>query len=134
MTRFVAICGLPESGKTTFSCAMGSDHVIHTDDYMDEWSFEELPVKLIEHLTETYKDYSGTVVVEGIQVARMLRTGFRESIWSPSVVIWLTGGSTTSRVSSVTEKAFQDWQLEAQRPAYSVTSPHQYHTPLIKEV
>lgn len=117
MGKVVAICGLPNSGKTTLARKLGGA-IIHTDDYINEYSFKDLPVKLIEHLNETY---SGNIIVEGVQVARMLRTGHREGIWAPDTIIWVNGGDEANRISNTVNAAFNDWCIESKEQVYTVT-------------
>ena len=116
MGNIIAITGLPGAGKTTLARKLGGA-IIHTDDYMNEYSFKDLPTMLIKLLNETY---SGNIIVEGVQVARMLRTGHREGIWTPDTVIWIADGDFDNKMAPTIERAFNDWENESQRLYYTI--------------
>ena len=116
MTKIIAICGLPGAGKTTLANSLGH-MTLHTDDYINSFSFKDIPGELIE-IVEQY--HGAVMVVEGVQVARMLRTGHREGIWKPDTVIWVVGGDEENKISHTVNKAFEDWESESDREYYRV--------------
>jgi len=72
-----AIFGLSATGKTFLASKLHADKKIHTDDYM-EHGFE----MSMYHCLDAAKKYqtenpSCHLIVEGVQVARMLRKGFK---------------------------------------------------------
>ena len=68
----IAICGAPNTGKTTLS-RLADRPVIHTDDYRTR-TWEAVPHAVIADVLDVAKD-SDRYVVEGIQVPRCLRKG-----------------------------------------------------------
>lgn len=116
----IAITGYPGSGKTTFVNKLKFDMgKFHTDDFIEEWAFKELPTHLINHL-RLHDNY----VIKGVQVARMLRTGAREGTWIPDLVIWMEGGDNHNRISSTVGAAFRDWMEETGRKPYYLKAGH----------
>lgn len=72
-----AIFGLSATGKTFLASKLTCDKIFHTDDYMSH-GFE----MSMYHCLDAAKKYqaehpSQHLVVEGVQVARMLRKGFK---------------------------------------------------------
>jgi hypothetical protein len=84
--RVIAIGGTPESGKTTLADEFPFPPwmKVHTDDHIERFPMEVRPRKLIE----VVQAFQTPVIVEGCEVARMLRTGDREGIWAPDWIIW----------------------------------------------
>ena len=103
-----AITGLPGSGKTTYSNTL-EGVIFHTDDYIDQCSFKDFPHFMISLL----EDVEGPYTIEGVQVARMLRTGYREGIWTPDKVILMKGGNHKNKIASTVTKSFMDWVKES---------------------
>ena len=113
----IAIVGFPGSGKSTLSKHYESlkISVYPTDDYIGRWGFKEFPDKMIHTLASR-----DTYVIEGVQVARMLRTGFRMGTWSPDMVIEMIGGDDTNPISRTVSSAMNDWKIESKKPYYSM--------------
>ncbi len=103
-----------------FGVTKSPHHVIHTDDFMDTWGFKDFPTRMIQHLKDQYDGYSGSIIVEGVQVARLLRTGHREGIWTPEMVVWVVGGDPDNKISPMTKKAFREWKQESKSSIYKV--------------
>jgi adenylate kinase family enzyme len=74
----IAIVGRPGVGKTTFANKLAIETgipVLHTDDFIKHTKFEDVP-KTVLRILERMDKY----IVEGVQVARMLRE------WSPEAI------------------------------------------------
>jgi hypothetical protein len=81
----IVMVGLPRAGKTKTSKKMASFinyELIHTDDYMNKYTWEEQPKKLISIISEKEK-----YIIEGIQCYRILRTGVKLNIYSPDLIV-----------------------------------------------
>ena len=105
-----AITGLPGSGKTTYSNTL-EGVIFHTDDYIDQCSFKDFPHFMMSFIEDIDVPYT----IEGVQVARMLRTGHREGIWTPDKVILMKGGNHKNKIASTVTKSFMDWVKESGR-------------------
>jgi adenylate kinase family enzyme len=86
-TEKIAIAGRCRVGKTTLAEKLAEKtglELIRTDDYIDNVSFDANPMFVIDKLKDMkHQGY----IVEGVQVARMLRKGLRLDIWQPDTVI-----------------------------------------------
>ncbi len=113
--RVIAIIGRPQAGKTTLAKKLSAfKHcpIIHTDDYIKKVSFKDAAEAIIKVCNEQDAPY----IVEGVQVARMLRTGQKEKIWKPDLVIYINMATAPSAehkgLATLTQKAFQEWDAE----------------------
>jgi len=69
----VAIAGGPRTGKTLLAAAMaGERYALSTDDYIKTTAFEDVPDEVMRELQGR-----DSFVLEGVQVARCLRSGLR---------------------------------------------------------
>lgn len=76
MPKKIAIIGRPGVGKTYLANKLAKDQNlknISTDDYIGSVPFEDVPTKIMTDLETVDQDY----VVEGVQVARMIKKGFK---------------------------------------------------------
>jgi cytidylate kinase len=84
MKKKVAIVGRPRVGKTTLAKKLAKDlgiDLLHTDDLIGKVPFTDVDKYLINQVS-AMDEY----IVEGVQVARMLRTGDRNKSWKPDKV------------------------------------------------
>lgn len=107
----IAIVGRPGVGKTTIAKKMAEvlgTNLYHTDDYIDRTTFEDAPKAIIADLANADR-----YIVEGVQVARMLRTGQRENIWRPDCVVLvranIAGQPKHKSMTALVSKALQEW-------------------------
>lgn len=72
-SKHVLILGAPKSGKTTFSKKIKTKYhyIIHTDDFGEEYGYEQGLYKLIDFIKAKQKNYY--VLVEGTLGYRLLR-------------------------------------------------------------
>lgn len=72
-SKHVLILGSPKSGKTTFSKKIKTKYhyIIHTDDFGEEYGYEQGLYKLIDFIKAKQKNYY--VLVEGTLGYRLLR-------------------------------------------------------------
>lgn len=110
----VAILGRPGVGKTTFANSIAEElglWVVHTDDYIGDVSFEDTPLKIIADLRDM-RSY----IVEGVQVARMLRYGQRHGIWRPDKLYVIDANIEVKTrhkgMASLCESALAEWIAE----------------------
>lgn len=81
----IVVIGYPKSGKTITSnkiSKMLNYEVIHTDDYINIYSWADQPIELIKIIKEKEK-----YIIEGVQGYRVLRTGAKLNIYQPDLVI-----------------------------------------------
>jgi adenylate kinase family enzyme len=84
LSRKIAIVGRPKVGKTTLAKKLARElgiNIHHTDDSIGEIDFKDADKYWINRLQEQ-ENY----IVEGVQVARMLRSGARDKSWTPDKV------------------------------------------------
>lgn len=110
--RAIAITGRPRVGKTTLGKRLSeykNGALVHTDDYIKDFSFEDAAKGLIDVCSKI----DGPYIVEGVQVARMLRTGAREGIWQPDLVIVVDSSNELEKkhgsLAALVSKALSEW-------------------------
>lgn len=116
--RFIAIAGRPQVGKTTLGKRLSKEldrTLIHTDDFIEKTTFQEAPLAIIRHM----KRLKTPMIVEGVQVARMLKKGLEHG-WIPDIVIhvdanWPTEGKHR-RLAAMNRKAMEHFQEK--KPPY----------------
>lgn len=78
----IAITGYPGTGKTTLANKLDPG-ALHTDDYLG-LPYELIPSRILCDIKQA-SDPVNTVVIEGVQVIRLLKRG-----WRPGLLIVLT--------------------------------------------
>jgi len=114
----IAITGYPGSGKTTFAndlAKKSKTKVLHTDDFIKAVPFKDIPEHLIAIVKVAKPD-----IIEGVQVARMLRKGHRDKTFSADTVIWVEGGNEGNKISAMVAKAFEEWKKESGQKVYTI--------------
>jgi len=114
----IAIVGRVGVGKTFLADELAKKYklkAVHTDDFIDKCDFKDAPQFVMSHCRQLLKPY----VVEGVQVSRMLRTGLRDKIWQPDIVLFVecTGMALEVQhrsLATLTQKAMTEW-LEANK-------------------
>lgn len=104
----IVIIGMPRAGKTTLSNKLNRHNTVHTDDFIDEWSWDETPEKLIDNYGHLYE-----YCIEGVQGYRLLRTGLRDGSFEPEVVVICQSSSPPLKkhlaMRKSLEKIYADW-------------------------
>ena len=109
------LTGSPGSGKTTYADSLPATEVFHTDDFMHIGEFKEFPERMID-LLKGEAEY----IVEGVQVARMLRTGHRQGTWIPDHVVMMQGGDLDNPMTATVTSALVDWVNESGREPHKI--------------
>ena len=102
------IIGHPTVGKTTYAKENYKD-IIHTDDFIGMYSWEEMPEKLFNMIKDK-KD----IAIEGVAGFRLLRTALRDYNWVPDKVIVLYRANFKPKPKHIgmcksNEKVFDDF-------------------------
>jgi hypothetical protein len=82
--KSVAICGPSRAGKTTFAEELSKytgQPILEADAFRD-LPWKEIPEKIISLIQPN-------MILEGCQVARVLRTGAKDNSYTPEIVIFL---------------------------------------------
>ena len=109
----IAITGYPKAGKSTLANRVAEKYnleLIHTDDYIDQFPFKDVPLELITRF-ENKNDF----VIEGVQVSRMLKYGFK-----PSKAYWVFGGQCDNPISKTVFNAFSKYVSEVSINEYEI--------------
>lgn len=124
----IGIIGAPGSGKTTLCAGVRALaprlSVVHTDDYINEYSFSECAPALVARFGN-----QPDTIIEGVQCARMLKYGY-----TPDLVAYLSKPSVNPRhrsLSTLQVKAWQQWEglaLQDPAPADILEAIDQYGT------
>ena len=88
--EIIAILCRPNAGKSTLAQKLSKEKnypILHTDKYIGDVDFKDVPKRIIEDLEKDTQD--GGIIVEGIQAARLVRTGQRDKSFTPSEVYWV---------------------------------------------
>lgn len=113
-TERIAIAGRANLGKTEFARKIADKAgvpMIKTDDFIDQASFEESPIYIMEHLNSL----KGGYVVVGVQVARMLKKGLESGLWQPDTVILVDNPYSVIQrkhagIASMNKRAIAAWK------------------------
>lgn len=97
--NLIVIVGLSLCGKTTLAERLAREFpeytVIHTDDYMEDHSFEEGMYVILDEVVALVNSGNDKIIVEGIQGYRMLRKGVELNKLYPDLVIHVVADSET---------------------------------------
>lgn len=119
--RVIVIAGRPQVGKTTLAKSLAMHlgrPVLHTDDYIHQFSFKDAAANLIEIAKGFPWSHEPLgFIVEGVQALRMLRTGEREGTWKPDLVIYCDASIFIDKkhvsLAALTKSAYTDWMAMA---------------------
>lgn len=107
----IAIVGRPKAGKTTFAKKLAAElgiPLIHTDDLIGQVAFSEADKELLKQV----KDLDA-YIVEGVQVARMLRTANKDKSWKPDKLFVIENTGEVERhhrgLASLCGDPVQEW-------------------------
>lgn len=104
----IVIIGFAESGKTTLSSTIenmfpGSINIIHTDEFIKMTNWKEAINYLLNRISIT----NSPMLVEGVQCYRLLRTGLREDIFIPDLIIDTSQGVIHQPERTAKQLSFQ---------------------------